>query len=391
LGFLVSPGPFPATEITPQTDEVAVRIANGLAIDGADVLVGFAELTEADFAYSKCAESEITLPMTAIVISVRLASGFWLSAEVHPHEWHIAENLDLLFSYFSVFLLIGAVSVFFMHRMSRPLSRLTQATKRFANGLSVEEIEEDGPPDVRKAIRSFNAMQRQVIDEVARRAQTLAAISHDIRTPLTSLRIKAEMINDISAREDIIRSVKKMESITESALEFLRKDGATEALVQVDLTKLLADECEEFRSCGEDVAFSSSQQVLCDCKPSSLLRAVRNLIENALKYGGNAKVAVQVNEQMVEITVSDTGPGMSDDDMRDAVEPFRRLSAARESDKGGFGLGLAIAESIAQDHGGELILSQNSPSGTVATIRLPQYHVARGDIPWERHLAAKTD
>jgi signal transduction histidine kinase len=237
--------------------------------------------------------------------------------------------------------------------------------------MEATEVAEDGPIDLRRAIRSFNAMQRQVAGEMARRTGTLAAISHDVRTPLTALRVKAEMVDDPALRASLIGSVERMERIAASALEYLKGESRAEPMRAVDLSALLESECAEFEELGHDVSFVGEHGVQTTCRPEALARAARNLIDNAIKYGGSARVSLRVEPGFVVIAVADEGPGLPEDERRRAIEPFERLSTARETGSGGFGLGLAIVRAIAEGHEGELALTKNEPHGLLATIRLP--------------------
>jgi signal transduction histidine kinase len=254
---------------------------------------------------------------------------------------------------------------------ARQLNKLTAAAHRFGRGLEISEVAEGGPPDLRRAIGAFNAMQQQVTREIARRTYTLAAISHDVRTPLTALRIKTELIADDVARRDLIASIAAMERITASALEFLRGEYRTEPLRSVDLGALIESECSDFEAAGARVTFTWDSSIHWVCRPDALACALRNLIDNAVKYAGSAEVALRTGPAFAAISVADHGPGIPENSRAIALEPFERLSLARSSDRGGFGLGLASARAIAEGHGGELVLDANQPTGLIATIRLP--------------------
>jgi signal transduction histidine kinase len=370
-GYAVTDLPFRFDRTTEETSRLQTQIAEELSLEADRVRVGHARLTRTDFAYSRCRDSEIDLPIDGIVIGMRLRSGKWFNAEVHPHEWHFREKLDWMMQASAVFFFVGGIAIFFMHRLSKPLNSLTLAAKRFGAGLKPSKLEERGPVDVRRAIHAFNTMQQQVTDEIARRTNTLAAISHDVRTPLTALRVKAELIDNVEVRNDLISSINRMERITASALEFLRGQSRSEPLRSVDLSSLLESECSNFEEIGHDVKFLGGRDIHYTCRPDALARAVRNLVDNAVKYGNCARVVVRASADSVEISVSDEGPGIPSDQFERALEPFVRLSAARESNGSGFGLGLAIAKAIAEGHDGELILAANITRGLLATIRLP--------------------
>lgn len=370
-GYSVTESPYRTTASTADTRRLESSLVRELSLDPQRLKAGHARLTREDFSYRRCGPWEIELPMDGIVISVQLQSGRWLNAEVHPHEWHFRQKLDWLLKVTAAFVFVGAVALFFIRRIGRPMNQLTAAARRFADGMEATEVAEDGPIDLRRAIRSFNAMQRQVAGEMARRTGTLAAISHDVRTPLTALRVKAEMVDDPGVRESLIGSVERMERITASALEYLKGESRGEPLRAVDLSALLESECAEFEELGHDVSFIGEHGVQSTCRPEALARAVRNLLDNAIKYGGSARVSLRVESGFMEIAVADEGPGIPEDERRRAIEPFERLSTARETDSGGFGLGLAIVRAIAEGHEGGLALTKNEPRGLIATIRLP--------------------
>jgi signal transduction histidine kinase len=371
-GHTVTDQPFRLDRSSPEAAQLQAALGRELSLDPQRLSVGHAHLTREDFSYSKCRASEIDLPFEGIVISLRLRSGQWLNTEVHPHEWHVREKLGWMGQVSAVFLFVGGAAIFFMHRLSKPLNDLTHAARKFGEGLKVSNLDEDGPVDLRRAIRAFNSMQEQVTGEIERRTNTLAAISHDVRTPLTALRIKAELIDDARIRQDVISSIERMERITASALEFLRGQARSEPLRTTDLGALLESECLEFEETGRNVSCSAERGIQYVCRPDALARAVRNLIDNAVKHGGGASVALRVEDDVVDISVADEGPGISPDEVALALEPFGRLSRAREDQEGGFGLGLAIAQAIAKGHEGELVLRANEPTGLVAILRLPR-------------------
>ena len=370
-GYTVTDEPFRLDRSTVETDRLQLRLAQELSLAAQRLIVGHARLTREDFSYEKCSPSEIDLPIEGIVISVKLHSGKWVNAEVHPHEWHFREKMGWMTRASGAFIFVGGIAIFFMRRMIKPLNSLTSAAQRFGEGLKVSELAEEGPIDVRRAIRSFNTMQQQVADEVAKRTNTLAAISHDVRTPLTALRVKAELLEDEDVREDLISSINKIEEITASALEFLRGQSRNEPMRLVDLSALLESECLDFEETGRNATFIGEYNIHHMCRPDALGRAVRNLIDNATKYANSATVALHRGLRVIDITISDNGPGIPADQMELALEPFERLSEARESSRGGFGLGLAIAKAISEGHDGKLILGANDPTGLIATIRLP--------------------
>ena len=337
-----------------------------------DISVANATFVETDFAFAQCDPGELDFPNSGIVISIRLKTGEWLNLSLPERKF--AFGSESIYSAMWIglfFLLVGMVALFFIRRLTRPLSDLTKAVSRFGTNLEVEEVKENGPADIRHAIGRFNAMQRDVRDEVKRRTQMLASVGHDIRTPLTALRVKAELIENDEAREEIIASIEKMDRITASALDYVRGESRSEPKQYVDLRALIESECSEFEELGRKVRFNGEDNLHYHCRPIALARAIRNLIDNALKYGGSAEVELIKGDDHVRILVLDEGHGIPDDQLTRVFDPFTRLSEARESEQGGFGLGLAIAKAIVDGHDGTLKLEPNEPKGLKAVIQLP--------------------
>jgi len=369
-GYTITASKFSSMDEPSRTSALKLEIVERLAIDAPRISVGYAALYRSDFAYALCSESEIALPMKAIVISVQLQSDQWLNVEVHPHEWHLQDLLVRLLRYSIAFILVGAASVFLIRRLTKPLQDLTHAARLFADGLTVSTVEESGPADLKEAIASFNTMQRQVASDVQKRTDILAAISHDLRTPLTALRIRTEFVENEATRADLIAVIERMEKIIASGLEFIRGESRSEPLRRINLSAMLASECSEFVEAGQVAKFVGADGVLSTCRPASLARATRNLIDNANKYGNGATVELRVKAESLDIIVADTGPGISPDQLDSVREPFVRLSKARENHQGGFGLGLAVVEAVVKGHNGELILENIEPSGLRATMSL---------------------
>ncbi|MFT4769653.1 MAG: signal transduction histidine kinase [Glaciecola sp.] len=372
-GYALSDKPYGSSKPAREISAVARTLAERLVVESADLRVSNATLHANSFAYEKCAPQEMTFPITAIVVSLRLAPDTWLLAEVHEHEWHLTPNMtDWLLRSLTAFLVIGGIALIFVQRIIQPFKRLASAASTFASELEFTELQETGPLDVRQAIQSFNQMQRYVVDEMKRRSSTLAAISHDIRTPLTALRVKSELIEDEQLREDHIASIDKLEKITTSALDYLRGESRNEPMRQTDLGELVDSVCADFQEQGAAIEFDCPQGIYFRCRPHALVRALTNLLENALKYAGGAKVAIVTKHSLITIVVIDSGPGIPSDKISAALQPFERLSNVRDSGEGGFGLGLAIVKAVVEGHDGRLILLQNVPTGLVARMELPK-------------------
>ena len=368
-GYSISATPFARQN----ADALRTRdaLARQMQLPPHDLAVGREMLTRRDFSYSECGAGEIDFPVNGLVIAIRLSDGAWLNAEIHPHEWHIhSDLLTWLLRSGAIFLVVGAAALIFVHRLSRPLARLTSAAERFGSGLEVSAVQESGPSDLRRAIAAFNKMQGQVATEVRRRAHMLAAISHDLRSPLTALRIKAELVEDAQARADLVASIDRMNRMTTSVLEFLKGDSRNEPLRSIDLAALLGHECEAARGLELLASYEGPETFLFSGRPEALARAVRNLIENANKYATGAEVTLTHDADHVEIAIADRGPGVQPEEIRRMIEPFERLSSARESGRGGFGLGLSIVRAVCEGHDGKIDLRANVPTGLIAVMRL---------------------
>ena len=200
----------------------------------------------------------------------------------------------------------------------------------------------------------------------------LAAISHDLRTPITTLRLRAEFIEDPETRDKILETLDEMQQMTEATLAFLREDAAREDSRQVDLAALIQSLCDDLADAGREVAFAGAGRTPLVCRPVALKRALANLIENAVAYGARARVALEEGAAELRIVIDDDGPGIPPDRMEAVFEPFVRLEESRSRETGGVGLGLAIARSIARGHGGDVTLENRPEGGLRAILRLPK-------------------
>jgi len=269
--------------------------------------------------------------------------------------------------------LLVIVVIFMVRRVTRPLASLADNAERFGRGENVHDLPERGPEDIRKASRAFNQMQDRLTRFVRDRTLMLAAITHDLRTPITSLRIRAEMIEDGENKDRILETLAEMQALTEATLEFVRQDARQEETRIVDLVALVDSVCADLADMGQDVRFDGDQsgRLPRACHPIALKRAVRNLVENAVRYGDQARVEITASNTDVAISVEDNGPGISPQDRERIFEPFVRLEESRNRETGGIGLGLAIARTIIRANGGDIVVSEGSTGGAKFTIQLP--------------------
>lgn len=269
-------------------------------------------------------------------------------------------------------LVFACVALFVARRISRPLRHLTKAAEKLGRGEELEPLAEEGPDDIRRTVAAFNRMQIRLRRFIEDRTRMLAAIGHDIRTPITSLRLRTEFIADDETREKFIATLDEMQNMAEAALSFAQSEATTEPTRAIDLSALMESMCDDLVEIGWKVEFQSKGRLPYPCRANALRRGLRNVIENAVHYGGEAHVSLQASEEGIEIRVEDKGPGISDADREKVFEPFVRLEASRNRDTGGVGLGLSIARSIIRSHGGEITLSRSALGGLCVTIRLPE-------------------
>ncbi|MCY4460096.1 MAG: ATP-binding protein [Albidovulum sp.] len=303
--------------------------------------------------------------------SVALADGRWLNVAVGPPPGAPAWGA----AFVAVFLLsalgIAAVAVLTGRRMARPMRGLAAAAGRFGRGETVEDLCEAGPAETRETVRAFNLMRARLDRYVRDRTAMLAAVSHDLRTPITSLRLHAEFVENDETRAKILAALDEMQRMTEDTLAFIREDARREETRNVDLHALLDSVGADLAELGHDIAVADSSRVLVACRAAALRRALRNLLENAAAYGGRATVRIDRGNAETRIVIEDEGTGIPEDDLGRVFEPFVRLEASRSRKTGGTGLGLAIARSIVRAHGGDILLQNRTEGGLRATVALP--------------------
>jgi signal transduction histidine kinase len=295
--------------------------------------------------------------LEAVVAAPRLpgfVTGLWAST--------------LLFLVISITLL----GVWAGRALGAPLSAFARAAESFtANRLS-DPLPETGPEEIRSAARALNAMRDRITSLMNDRTRMLAAISHDLRTPITRLRLRSEFIEDEAQRAQILRDLDQMQSMLESVLTLLRNGNAAKPTL-VDVAGLVQLVCEEFSDCGQSVTYHGPKRQKLVVRPDEIKRAITNLVENAVRYGTEVEVNLVEHDETVTIDISDNGPGIPDDKKAAMLEPFVRGDEARTMDEGsGFGLGLSIAQAIVQGHGGSLSLHDNKPQGLRVTASLPR-------------------
>ena len=307
-----------------------------------------------------------------LVSEVPLADGRWLRSvsaiDIANESSSRLSFISFLLSSFAV----AIVAVWVVRSQTASLRELADASDRFGRGESIELLPSHGPSEVDRATEAFNTMQSRLTQFMRDRMQLLASISHDLRTPLTTLRLKAEFIDDEAVRDDLVATIDELTAIANATLEFTRAETATEPTVSLDAADLVREMVEEFQLARADVTALQLESHRFNGRPVALKRALRNLVENAVRYGQRARLGVVSEGGKVIIQVEDDGPGIPADALADIFKPFVRLEQSRNAETGGLGLGLAIAQGIVQSHGGTLTLENLSQGGTRAQITLEE-------------------
>ncbi len=308
--------------------------------------------------------------VTEATISVRLDDATWLNAAARlpgPRPAPISAIVGALVS----IIIVGIGAALISRQIGRPLSDLANAARALGSGQTNVTAPVSGPEDVRRASTAFNAMAERLGRQLNRQRQMLWALSHDLRTPITAIRLRAELIEDEAERQRLLASVAEMETLTEQALSLARAGASEEARANVDLAEIARTLCGELQDMGVNITADANDALMVECRPSEIARAMRNLAENAAKYGGGGIMRVYrnaANEAAIE--VSDEGAGVPPELITKLTNPFFRADEAR-SETNGAGLGLAITQAIADIHGGRLILENRAPKGFSAKIVLP--------------------
>jgi signal transduction histidine kinase len=303
--------------------------------------------------------------------SIALRDGTWINFEFSAIESLPLATLRVIaWTACSVLLVLG-LSYYAFRRVTRPLESLTRAAESLGRSGRGEALQETGASEVRRAARAFNEMQGRIRRLLEDRMQMVAAISHDLRTPITRLKLRAEFVEDQEQREKMLRDLDEMETMIKETLALAREDANPEPRGKVDLVQLLADSVEGLDHVAVEIepALSKGAAVI-EAQPIALKRAVANLIENAVVYGKRAHVCLAQTPKEFEIRIEDEGPGIPEPELERVFRPFYRLEPSRNRESGGAGLGLAIARTVARTNGGDIVLANRTEGGLRATIVL---------------------
>jgi signal transduction histidine kinase len=304
-------------------------------------------------------------------VSVRLADSNWLNFATPLSVPTVFWSPRFLISIAVMVVTVVAASIWAVRRSTGPLRTFTRAADRLGRDVNAPPLPERGPSEVQDAIQAFNRMQERIRRFVDDRLRMVAAISHDLRTPITRLRLRAELVEDEEERRKMLADLDEMESMIATTLAYTREDANREALETLDLGALLRTICDNLADTGARVSFGCDQKILCHGRPVALRRAFGNLIDNAVKYGGAADVDVEARVDFVVVRIHDQGPGIAEDDREKVFEAFYRVESSRSRETGGTGLGLTVARNIIRSHGGDIALSGQPGGGLCVAVTLP--------------------
>lgn len=306
-----------------------------------------------------------------LLISIRLDDQSWVNfstprlGTVHP------STPSMLALTLGLAVVIIVTAGMLLAWVTRPLRNLAIAAERFSLDGEPELLDESGPSEVRRAARAFNTMRERIRKLVAERTQALAAVSHDLRTPITRVRLRSELLDDSQTRAMIESDLLEMENMIYSTLEFLKSGESLEQRRLLNLSSIAETFVGDAIDAGRDIAFAGAEIVPIEGQHLALKRVVGNLVGNALKYAETVRVEARYVGDLAELVVLDDGPGIPDDRIDSVFDPFVRIEGSRSKETGGVGLGLTIARSIARAHHGDIVLENRPGGGLAATLRLP--------------------
>jgi signal transduction histidine kinase len=307
-----------------------------------------------------------------VQIDLQLADGTWIAITEPNREYAFARQLRNVSILLLGLALIAGFALLAARMIIRPLKQLSAAADRLGRERELTLIDRSGVPELDAIADSFNQMQQRLKRFVDERTQMLGAISHDLRTPLTRLRLFAEHVRDPQQRALVLNDIAEMEQMLSASLTFAGDEARREAHSRVDLAALLISLCDTVTDGGERATYAGPDHAQLPCQPVAIRRAFGNLIDNACKYGFEAQVTLREQADAIEVTVTDAGPGIPAEQVEQAFAPFTRLEGSRNRASGGVGLGLSIARDVFHGHGGSIVLEPNAPGGLLARVWLPK-------------------
>jgi signal transduction histidine kinase len=303
---------------------------------------------------------------------VQLRDGRWARFDTEQPKAAPALPWRLALTLLVLALAVLVLSFVAVRWVTRPLHMLASAATALGKDINRPPLPEQGPLEIRQAASAFNTMQARLSRFIEDRTRILAAMSHDLKTPITRMRLRAELLDDDDARQRFERDLKDMEAMVSHTLEFMRGLGGNEQRQPVDVTALLQSLQADNEVMGRQVRIEGHANEPLVAVPSLLKRCLANLVDNAVAYGERATVRVEDTPDALTLRVLDEGPGIAPAELEKVFEPFYRLEGSRSRETGGTGLGLTIARNIAQMHGGDLTLLNRPQRGLEAVLTLPR-------------------
>lgn len=307
-------------------------------------------------------------------VSLSLHDGTFLHLALHPRRPPLAGPPQPRLSLYVLLFFAACLGLlaYAVARMSiQPLRQLAQAATELGRDIERPPLAERGPTEVRHAASAFNTMQAQIRRYIQDRTQILAAITHDLQTPLTRIRLRLEKVQDQELKARLVEDLSAVQTMIKDGLDLARSMNSEEPMQRTDFDSILDSVCADAAEAGQDVTLSGLTGASIKVQPNAMRRCLTNLIDNAVKYGGYARVSARRDKNKVVVQVRDGGPGIPENMLEAVFDPFFRLEASRSRDTGGTGIGITIARNIAVKHGGRLYLGNHPDSGLVATLELP--------------------
>ena len=342
----------------------------GTPIEVGDVPVAVTSITEAIGERYPLTFSDIPGPKKHFQGHLRLSDGSPVTIDVRPAMAPLSPWLPVVL--LGQLALMIACTWLAVRIAIRPLTRLANAVETLDPNAHPVHLDEKGPTEVVYAARAFNAMQARIAAYLKERMQLLAAISHDLQTPITRMKLRAEFMDDSLEKDKLCNDLGEMEHLVREGVAYARSiHGSTEESRRTNLDSFLESLVFDYQDMGKDVQLTGKSAAVIDTRPHALRRVLVNLTDNALKFAGAAEVWVEANKGSLAITVMDRGPGIAEAELAQVLQPFYRVENSRNRDTGGTGLGLAIAQQLAMALGGSLNLSNREGGGLCAELKLP--------------------
>lgn len=306
-------------------------------------------------------------------VQIALRDGTWVTFDTLLSPQATAIPVRVALTLLVLLVTVVVLSLVAVRWATGPLSALATAAEKLGEDINRPPLPESGPVEVQRAARAFNTMQQRLSRFISDRTRVFTAMSHDLKTPITRMRLRTEMLDDEAVRIKFTRDLEEMESMVTETLEFMHDTSATEPMQRVDVMALIESLQGDYRDTGRAVDVEGSVAQAYSGRPLALRRCLTNLVENAIRYGERATIKVEDSDRVITIRIFDEGPGIPAAELDQAFEPFFRGEASRSRDTGGTGLGLGIARNVARAHGGDLVLRNRTGRGLEAILTLARH------------------